>query len=508
MRVQPSILTLRNNFDSLIAAIAGAVFIFLLTSYHGIGMSPDSVSYTGVARNITQGRWFIDFDDTPIIIFPMGYPTFLGILSMIFSKDVLVLAPWINASLIGLVIFINGCIIERFRQRSWWHKWAILSILPISFSLLDVYTMLWSETLFMVFLCLFIVYIKKYLSNPTLINLLLPALFTALACDTRIAGISILGTGLFLICIQKKLPWLQKLFHLFVYLVLGIAILLANLIRNQLESGTTTGDRQKSITPLINNIQYFGDTLLQWLQLPNATPIIAVSIGIIIILIFGIVFLYRYFTRDKISSFEIINITFCIGYVFFIVITSTISRYEKINNRLLAPAFIPLLLGISFYIPHLIRNIKVRVWRIIAVAAFAVIFFLFQYRQAMAALALHDEIKENGIPGYTELGWQESDIVRFLKDKKAFFKPGIDIYSNAADAVYFYNGLPVLTLPEPPNKKDLKEYLESDPNYAIIFTNDFNNPAIIHLDEIAKFRQLDTLVKLNDGIVLWSNPKK
>ncbi len=508
MRFQPRILTLRNNFDSLFAALAGAVFIYILTSYHGIGMSPDSVSYTGVARNLTQGRWFTDYDDTPIIIFPVGYPTFLGIISKIFSKDVLIIAPWINAFLIGLVIFINGCIMERFHERSWWHKWAILSILPISFSLLDVYTMLWSETLFMVFLCFFIVYIKKYLSAPTLLNLLLPSLFTSLACDTRIAGISILGTGLLLIFIQKKLPWLKKVFHLFVFLALGIAILLANLIRNQLESGTTTGERLKSITPLIKNIQYFGDTLLQWLQLPNAAPFVAVSLGITIILVFGVVFLYRYFTKDKISSFEIINITFCIVYVFFIILTSTISRYEKINNRLLAPAFIPFLLGISFYIPILIRSLKTRLLRIIVVAIVAVIFFSFQYQQTKAAFALHDEFRENGIPGYNELGWQESDIVRFLKDKKAFFKPGIDIYSNAADAVYFYNGFPALTLPEPPNKKDLQEYLESDQNYIIIFTNDFNNPAIIRLNDIAKFRQLDTLVKLNDGIILWSKQRK
>jgi hypothetical protein len=51
------------------------------------------------------------------------------------------------------------------------------------------------------------------------------------------------------------------------------------------------------------------------------------------------------------------------------------------------------------------------------------------------------------------------------------------------------------------------DYYESDPNYIIWFTNDFDNPAIIRLAAIAQHRHYDTLVKLNDGMILWSIQK-
>ena len=147
--------------------------------------------------------------------------------------------------------------------------------------------------------------------------------------------------------------------------------------------------------------------------------------------------------------------------------------------------------------------------RVISIGVVTCLFLLLQYRQAKAAKELQAQYKESGIPGYTESGWQESDIVQFIKYKQAFFKSDKPIYSNANDAVYFYNPeLSAQDLPEPAHTADLKDYHESNPNYIIWFTNDFDNKSIIRLKEIAKFRQLDTLVKLNDGLILWSSPKK
>ena len=509
MREKRRVLNFTNNIDSLVAAIAGAVFIFILTHYHGVGISPDSVSYSGTARNLCEGKWLVDFDENALIIFPAGYPVFLGSMSMLSKIDVLALAPFINALLVGIVIFIYGCIIERFYKSNRWYKLAILSIIPISYTILDVYTMLWSETFFMALLVFFLVFLRKYLSNPTLLNLMLPSIFTAIACDTRIAGISILGTGILLIVLQYQIPFLKKALHLALYGCTSMVLLVANLLHNQAETGTFTGIRQPSTTPLLTNIQYFGDTLLQWFQLPNLPDAISITIGITVILTLGIVFLIRFFWLEKQSAFETILLAFCLTYLFFILITSTISRYEKINNRLLSPAFIPLLLSISFYIPQLINKIKTKSLRIIPIGIVACLFLLLQYHQVKAARELQVQNKESGIPGYTEQEWQESDMVQFIKFKKDYFQSDKPIYSNANDAVYFYNpALSAQDLPEPAHTVDLKDYHEANPNYIIWFTNDFDNKSIMRLEEIAKFRQLDTLVKLDDGLILWSSPKK
>ncbi len=506
MREQPPVLTLKNNYDSLLAALIGAAFIFTLTSYHCIGMSPDSVSYAGVASNICRGNGLTEFNDTPLIIFPAGYPSFLAVFSFLFNADIQSIAPWLNGFLIGLVIFITGCIVQQLNNR--WYKLGILSILPFCFCLLDVYTMLWSETFFILLAYFFIVFLKEYLLSPTLKNLLIPALITAVACDTRIAGISVLATGLLLIFIHRKILWDKKLMHLVVYASVGILLLLINLIRNQHENGTFTGVRQKSITPLWLNIQYFGETVLQWFQLPSNSPVISLATGILVLLSLVGLFIYHYIKQKHRVTFEVINITFALVYILFIIETSTISKYERINNRLLSPAFIPLLVGISFWIPTFISSIKKNIYKLIFITLFSIVFILFQIKQVAAAIDLHNQIKDAGIPGYTELDWQESDIVQFLEKKQAFFKQQYDIYSNANDAVYFYSKLPTNRLPEPAQKQDLEDYYDEDPHYVVWFTNDFYNPAIISLQEMEKHRHLDTLAKFDDAVIFWSIKKK
>ena len=506
MRDEWNVLNLKNNVDSLIAAILGAIFIYALTNYHGIGISPDSVSYTGVARNIRLGKGILEFNENPLIIFPAGYPIFLGTLSWIFSKDVLLIAPFINASLIAFIIYIYGCFIQQPSNTVYWYKWAILSILPISYCLLDVFTMLWSETLFMLLISLFLLSIRVYLKHPTFKALFLPSLFTALACDTRIAGLSIMATGLLLIFLHKKVKWSLKLLHLVIFGTGGVVLLLLNLIRNDRMNGTMTGVRQKSITPFWLNLQYFGETLLQWFHIPATNPIVCLIAATILIVSFASILLYRYLKWHKMTSFQTITIAFSVIYILFIITTASISKYEKITNRLLSPAYIPLLIGITYFLPSLYHQLKSKYNKIGITLLMFSIYLSLQFQQAMATIAFQQQTKETGIPGYTELDWQDSDIVQFLKRNTAYFKPDTEIYSNACDAVYFYSGLPALRIPEPVHKVDLKDYYESDANYIVWFTNDFSNPAIMPIKELRKHRQIDTLTKFNDAIIFWSKP--
>jgi hypothetical protein len=278
-------------------------------------------------------------------------------------------------------------------------------------------------------------------------------------------------------------------------------------VRNDSVNGTMTGVRQKSITPFWQNLQYFGETLLQWFRIPLANHVLCISLAIILLITLVVSLWYRYYKMDKIATFETINIAFCIVYILFILLTSTISRYEKINNRLLSPAFIPLLLSITFFLPSFIKSSKIKFLKVLIIISMMFIFLTLQFNQVMATIEFQRQTKDAGIPGYTELDWQESDIVQFLKTKPNYFKPDIEIYSNACDAVYFYSGLPALRIPEAVHKVDLKEYYETDGNYIVWFTNEFNNPAIMPINELRKHRDIDTLTKFNDAIIFWSKPK-
>ena len=47
-----------------------------------------------------------------------------------------------------LIIYLAGIIMEQFEYRSRWYKAAILSCIVLSPGLLEDYSMMWSETLF------------------------------------------------------------------------------------------------------------------------------------------------------------------------------------------------------------------------------------------------------------------------------------------------------------------------------------------------------------------------
>src|ERR1700743_728930 len=105
---------LLKNSDSLLAAVIGFCIILLYTRHGGIGISPDSITYLSTARNMNIGRWPVVYDDMPLILFPVLYPTFLGSIIFATGTDAFVFAPVLNGLLFGLVIFLSGCMMERF----------------------------------------------------------------------------------------------------------------------------------------------------------------------------------------------------------------------------------------------------------------------------------------------------------------------------------------------------------------------------------------------------------
>ena len=86
-------LSLKKNYDSLIAAAIGFIAILMFTHYGGIGISPDSIMYTSVARNINAGKWLLGYDEKPMVLFPVLYPIFLGLVMFITRLDVIIVAP-------------------------------------------------------------------------------------------------------------------------------------------------------------------------------------------------------------------------------------------------------------------------------------------------------------------------------------------------------------------------------------------------------------------------------
>jgi hypothetical protein len=286
--------------------------------------------------------------------------------------------------------------------------------------------------------------------------------------------------------------------HILIFGSIGISLTLLNLIRNFVVNGLLTGSRQKGITSLNKNIEYSGNVLSDWFNLQIQGQFLFEFFAIAIMLLFLVFFIRNINHWKSYYTYENIAVSFFIVYVLFIIVSSTFSRYEAINNRLLAPAFLPLL-WISTcqlpkwkkYMPH--RKLE---W----------IFFAFSIGIGIVLIgsyfAINKEnlsyMSETGIPGYSEDSWKKSEIVNYLQKHDELFDSEPCIYSNHSQAVYFLSGHSVYSLPERVYKEDVEEFMEANSCLLVWFKLDPNTD-LLTLNEIRKLKKVQRIKTFSDG---------
>jgi hypothetical protein len=491
------------NIDSLIAACLGFFIIHLFTSHSGAGISPDSVTYLSVARNLHYGGGFIAFDRMPLVQFPILYPLFLQFIFFITHQDPVVFAPLMNGLLFALLIYLCGALMNGFSFPSNWYKRILLTCFVLSPCLLEVYSMLWSETVFLLLTLLFIAGFNYASRARTIGSLLAISIITALACLTRYAGISLVGTGALLLLFDFNIRPIKRILRSGIFCLISILPLGINLARNVVESGTMTGIRQKGTTPLMQNLYYYGNTLCDWLPLLKDNRAIALSFAFgCIALLIGRLLIILARQKDQLSI-ENISAFFALIYSTFILLSATVTRYQQLDSRLLSALFIPLVWILSCWIPPLVKKLspRKRIWLILPVVA---LLFAFQYNQFSEDYETYDGVSDAGVPGYMEDPWPKSPTVNFIERNAGSFLPGYAIYSNAGDAVYFFTGISCDLLPEKVFPVEVKQFYGEQQHYLIWF-NDVDNPDMISLQDILQHKKMVCIRQMEDGAVYIYN---
>jgi hypothetical protein len=474
--------------------------MYVFTMQHGIGISPDSIFYSSTAENLYNGNGFVSFTQKPLVDYPLFYPLFLSAVMFITKHTILQFAPLLNSFLFALVVCITGWIIEKFTDSSKPYKWIVLSILVFSPSLIEIYSMLWSETVFILLSLLFFIAARNYYHHHSVSRLFILSFITAIAFVTRYAGITFVGAGGLLILFNIKSGLPKKIYHLFLFVITAISLATLNLMRNAVITGTAAGKRQAGITPLLKNLNYFGSVMCDWLSILREHYTLAIIIGIIILLVFGILFFVLHFSSSYYHSYEKIITAFFLVYTGFILVSSTLSRYEIINNRLLAPAFIPFILISGFIIHTLFKKIQVRWGQAIGIIAIGVFFLAFQYHQYIFDKQYYRDIVEDGIPGYTEGFWKSAPIVQLIQKDTLLQKHANRFFSNRNHAVYFFTGKKTETVPEKVHYREVKNFYTKTDFYIIWFLED-DNPDLLSIQEIKQHKKMDTVTAVKDGII-------
>lgn len=490
---------LLKHLDTIIAAVIGFCAIRLFTSYSGVGISPDSIMYASTATNI-QAHWsLLTFNGTPLVFFPVFYPAFLALIQFITRVDPFIAGSVINSCLFAAVILITGWMLAKFITRSRVYKCLILIAIILSPALLQVYSFLWSETLFIFLVMLFILNYHHYLQTQTTGRLLIIALVAALACITRYAGITVIGTGALMILLDTELPKQKKIKHLVLFCILSISLLLINLTYNRYAAGLSTGTREPSITPLSENMYYVGKVLNDWGALGDFADHYAIPLTAFVLLALIGILVYKKLSK-QINSYENIIIAYTVVYGLFIILIATFSRFEQLNSRLLSPMFIPLLISCTSWVPDILRRVKRRSKYVLSGVAI-IAMLAFEYFTLKIDLDRYDDELDYGVPGYSDDSWNTSAFIKYMRAHKHEFKPGVPIYSNANDAVYFFTGIPAKLVPHHFFKKPIDDFLKEKHYYYIWFKAYDKNKELLNIDDIQKLEKLNLLYKYPDGAV-------
>lgn len=139
------------------------------------------------------------------------------------------------------------------------------------------------------------------------------------------------------------------------------------------------------------------------------------------------------------------------------IISATISRYERINNRLLSPLFIPFLLGCTYWVVPFIKGQELKIRRMFLVLSFGLA-LLFLYGEVQKDRQRYEDEGEYGTPGYTDDDWNKSDLIKTMKTHPALFNPAYPIYNNACEAFYFFTGKASEYIPRAAQPKELQKF--------------------------------------------------
>ncbi|MET1056662.1 MAG: hypothetical protein ABWY16_15240 [Pedobacter sp.] len=492
------------NLDSFFISLVAFSLVLFYTRHSGIGISPDSIAYLSVARNIIGHGAPVDYMLRPLVDFPVFYPFFLTAAGWATRTDPLTIAPWLNGLLLAGIIIRLGRLIDSFDGVSRLYKWIVLLLIAFSPSLLEIYSMLWSETLFLLLIIAFISGYNHYLEKRTIASLLLCGLIASIACITRYAGVTIIGTGLLLLLSDRSLQWRIKLLHCCWFGLSSVSLLVINLLRNALIMGSPTGPRVPGILHLGDNIIYTGWIMSQWLPVPGQQPELVSGIVIFIFIVICLLFLRRnWFGTLKVSADNCFA-AFFIVYTVFIIGISTLSHFEQLNNRLLSPLYIPMVISLTSWIPGAIKRLKPAYLK----PAAAFIFLLtigFGYYQYLQLAKMYEDVKDSGIPGYTEDSWKNSETARFLRGHSSYFNTDYTIYSNAHEAAYFNGGIRAESLPHKRDRNDTRDFFTEDGFYLIWFDN-FSDNELIKFKTILQNADVVKKYDFKDGDIFFIRP--
>lgn len=493
----------------------GILLILLGTSRYGVGLSPDSATYIAAARSLLIGRGYLNHSGAPVFEFPPFYPTLIALGTLVWPDSISV-ARYVNALSFGLIVFLSSRWLTR-------HSDSVLAALIgslfvlLSVPLISVSVFAWTECVFILCTLLFLLQIGRYRDSGKDLDVVLAAVFAALAFLTRYIGFTVILTGAALVLLHRHSSLSHKVRHALLFLLLSIAPTVPWLLRNRLSSSTLTGKRFPSPATLSELTYTAVDTMTTW-WLPETLPFAArVALTAMFITLVGVSIVALRRNQDK---FVISKVRVCVPMLLFIgvyipalVLSLSNVAVDPPDNRYLSPVYAPLILVLTILVATSGKIMEL-LWINKAAKSFLTICLtIWILHPASQATNLIHTYLDNGAGGFHQTRWVRSDIIDYL------IRNDLDglLYNNAPHVLYFGTGRSARRSPRkyglasrlPTNDlAGLEKSLEGDRPVYLVWFDGAGGEYSYSVEEIRARFDMEQVVRRADGAIYAMLGKK
>jgi len=365
-RFRPAGLTL------LIAATAalGIGLVLAREATYGASLSWDSLLYVAVAQNLLAGEGFVDPTGWPHTLWPPFYPLLLAGAGLGILPPHDIIGP-LNAVMFGATIFFVGQYLRHRLESRFLVIWPCLT-LALALPLSDLAASALAGSTFILLATLALIQADKFLDQGKVSSLILAAIFSALAWQTRHIGIAVpVFVGLLLLLQQgASLPQRAKRIGLFSLIAAFPTALW--LLRNYLSVGDLPGNRIQadySLSGILGDVvnglwgwTHYYQPASVWMSFDSLplkiTALTLLALAVAVLIIAG----WAYFReqREKRLSFNrrpyYVFGGFALAYIpMLIAAIMSGNAGHGVEPRYLAPLYIPLLIAVVFALDGFLR---------------------------------------------------------------------------------------------------------------------------------------------------------
>lgn len=420
------------------AFVCSAALMYWITA-QGPGVSPDSVTYIEVARNLLAGNGFV-IDGKAITHYPPVYPLLIAAVDWLHPGNTIQAARLVavffystNLVLVGFAVYL--CTEYSIAAASC----AMLAFLS-SAQILSVHSMGWSEAPFVAFWLSSFILFSLHITNPSQRLLVLASSMAGLAAATRYVGVVLFPTIAVAFFLTDKRALKFKLRDVIIFFVVAVLPFICWSLRNIL-TGSSVTDRNIAFHPIIiTHLKYFFITIINFIAPIKFYFILYISYVLMFIIIFilSAIKIIKYAERKIGIIFIKFCLLFSILYALLIFISiSFFDAHTPIDERILLPIIISIIILMFIFIWS--KNIANNRFVSDRLFFLSIIFIIFNMLPFVATAI---DIHKNGT-GYTSLYWKNLSIMKNI----APLSVDKVIYSNGNDIIHFLTEQKTVMIP-------------------------------------------------------------